>query len=166
MKIRITRSQLVDYGMCPEGLSWYDSHAPSGVWEADWTVGLQVALLRERAEFITWAVRKGLLPLLSMQGVDLGGANLKGVDFRGADLTGAYLGKADLTGADLGKADLTGADLGRADLSGADLSGADLSGAHLGRANLTGANLKGAVRYPSDRPIRGWHSGEGVLVRE
>jgi uncharacterized protein YjbI with pentapeptide repeats len=176
MKIKITRAQLVAHDVCQEVLSWYDRHAPSGVWEADWTKDLQAALLRERGEFVTWAAHEGLLPRLSMQGADLTGADLTGANLwraplgranlTGANLSGAYLSCADLRCAYLRGANLTGADLIGADLTGADLTGADFTGADLGRANLVRANLKGAMRYPSDPPIRGWRSAEGVLVRE
>jgi uncharacterized protein YjbI with pentapeptide repeats len=69
------------------------------------------------------------LNLTSLEGAELGSANLSGSTFLGANLTGA----------DLSNAKLNGAMLVGADLSGADIRGADLSGAVLNMEFPTGA---------------------------
>lgn len=101
---------------------------------------------------------------VSLQGADLGRADLAGRSLRRRDLSQARLVDADLTDADLAKADLTGARLHRADLTGAtlarstcddavfyratlvkaDLGGGTARNAGFEEANLRGANLAGA----------------------
>lgn len=86
---------------------------------------------------------------LSVEGVDLRGADLSRLDLAGVhledlDLTGvclrrAVLEGADLSGAILDHADLSGANLGNADLRDTSLVDVDLSGAVLDGANLDGA---------------------------
>ena len=81
---------------------------------------------------------------VNLEGADLGGVNLAGADLGGANLTGAKLGGAKLTGAKLWDANLAGASLVGANLDGVNLWGANLSGAYLRISNLSGANLGGA----------------------
>lgn len=74
-----------------------------------------------------------------LKGADLSGTTLEDVDLRGADLEGALLRGMELEGIDLRGADLKRADLRdvvveESDLGGADLAGADLRGADLTRA--------------------------------
>ena len=66
-------------------------------------------------------------PIISLNGADLGGANVSDANLRNADLNGAYLSEADLSEADLRGADLSDANLIGSDLSDAYLKGADLS---------------------------------------
>jgi len=105
-------------------------------------------------EFSRWLYARGLIPLISLGGANLEGANLGGANLEGANLGGAYLVDANLVGANLGGANLeganlwganlVGANLDRAYLVGANLEGAYLEGAYLERANLEHANLVGA----------------------
>ena len=80
----------------------------------------------------------------NLWGANLSGANLSGANLSGANLSGANLWGANFWGANLSSADLSGADLSSANLSDANLWGADLSGAKLSGADLSGANLWGA----------------------
>ena len=94
------------------------------------------------------------LDKVNLSGANLLRANLSGTTLQEADLSGANLEIAHLEGADLMKADLTGAKLMEANLSDAslfmarlwytNLSNADLSGTSLFSADLVGANLKEA----------------------
>jgi uncharacterized protein YjbI with pentapeptide repeats len=67
-------------------------------------------------------------PIISLNGADLGGANVSDANLRNADLNGADLSDAYLRGADLRNANLIGADLSDAYLKGADLSDVDRHG--------------------------------------
>jgi hypothetical protein len=67
-------------------------------------------------------------PIISLNGADLGGANVSDANLRNADLNGADLSDAYLRGADLSNANLIGADLSDAYLKGADLSDVDRHG--------------------------------------
>jgi uncharacterized protein YjbI with pentapeptide repeats len=84
------------------------------------------------------------LPSMSLQRLDLHGANLSSAYLWGADLSGTNLRQAMLAGAMLRSANLTGADLRQADLQHANLIDAELASARLDGVNLTGALLGGA----------------------
>ena len=101
-RISITLADIVSRGACVEGTTFFASLSPSEVTDVDWTVDTQITWLRRSAVFVSWAMRRGLVPMLPMHG---------------ADLREATLPRADLSGADLRGADLYGADLPRADLS-------------------------------------------------
>jgi uncharacterized protein YjbI with pentapeptide repeats len=96
---------------------------------------------------------------ISLDSIQLDGANLRGADLSKANLRGADLSHTDLystniRGADLSKANLRGAYLSKANLKDANLSyanlrdvgfrGADLRGAQLSYANLKDVDLSGA----------------------
>ena len=133
-RISLTLADIVSHGACDEGTAFFASLSPSEVTDVDWTVGRQIAWLRRSARFVSWVMRRGLVPMLPMYGADLYGADLRWASLREADLRGADLCGADLRGADLREADLRGANLRWANLRGADLSGADLYGANLSEA--------------------------------
>ncbi|MGL4809254.1 MAG: pentapeptide repeat-containing protein [Giesbergeria sp.] len=179
--IIITRDELVSLGACSPGLTWFDTHAPSGRVEFPDRTALMVwASQREGGMYVRWLLttadksHRGVdltdarLAYAYLSGADLSGASLTGADLSGANLAGAvlpcaYLTRANLKGARLAYAylsgaDLSGASLAGADLSGASLTGADLSGASLTGAHLDGAYLEGAVRLPTDPPIDGWET--------
>lgn len=108
--------------------------------------------------------RRGWLRDGTLQGVDLGFANLSNArlffgDFRDAimfstilsnadmsetNLQGAIMQGTDLRGAILKDANMQDTDLETASLEGANLSGANLRGAYLLNANLQDATLTGA----------------------
>jgi uncharacterized protein YjbI with pentapeptide repeats len=81
----------------------------------------------------------------NLKGADLNGVNLINANLEGANLCGVKLINAKLQGANLSGADLGGADLRLADLINANLSGVNLGDAVLARANLSGVNLSDAV---------------------
>ena len=84
--MKITRDDLTRRGACSEGLIWFDAAFPDGI-EGEWSRDAQLmALAFGAGPWLGWAVSVGILPLWSMQGVDL-----RGVDLRGAYLEGAYL---------------------------------------------------------------------------
>ena len=110
-RISITLADIVSRGACVEGTTFFASLSPSEVTDVDWTVDTQITWLRRSAVFVSWAMRRGLVPMLPMSEADLRGAdlyeaNLRGADLRGADLSGADLRGANLRGADLREADL------------------------------------------------------------
>ena len=80
----------------------------------------------------------------NMELANLQGAKLRGANLRGANLELAKLQGTNLQGATLGLAKLQGAYLQEAYLQGANLQGAKLQGANLQRANLQGAKLQAA----------------------
>ena len=141
-KVQITRDDLITKGACSSGVAYFDRAYPTGATPViEWTEAEQIRALRASAVFVTWAMRVGLLPMLSMAKQDLYGADLRGADLSRANLRGAYLRDANLSGADLSRAELYWADLLGANLRDANLRGADLS-----RANLRWANFFGEVR--------------------
>ena len=92
--------------------------------------------------------------ILSLEGADLGNAQLKTSSLRkinlaGADLTNADLQEADLTDGDLGDANLTKAHLGNTLLVNAKLAEANLVDADLTGADLTGSDLTRAIASES-----------------
>jgi uncharacterized protein YjbI with pentapeptide repeats len=84
-------------------------------------------------------------PVISLDQVDLSGANLDDAELFNADLDDADLSHASLYGANLRYASLNHANLNHADLSQADLRQVDLGGALLNEAHLNGAELYGAT---------------------
>lgn len=82
---------------------------------------------------------------ISLEGMQLDGAELKGLVLAGMDFENASLRSADLEGALLAGADFEGADLARADFKGADLRGVDFDAARLSGTEFDGADLRGAV---------------------
>ena len=154
-KVQITRDDLITKGACSSGIAYFDRAYPTGATPViEWTEAEQIRALRDSAVFVTWAMRVGLLPMLSMAKQDLSGAdlsravlpraNLRGADLSRANLYGADLSGADLSRADLRWSDLCGANLRETNLSGADLSRANLCWGALPQANLRGADLRGA----------------------
>ncbi len=104
----ITYQQLEAAQPCDGWLQWFRENIGEQTQTADfdWNPAAQGWLLADpklRTGF-GWLVREGILPMHSMQGV-----NLSGVILRWADLSGADLSGADLSGADLSGADLSGA---------------------------------------------------------
>ena len=142
IKVQITRDDLITKGACDSGIAYFDRVYPTGATPViEWTKAEQIRALRDSAVFVTWVMRVGLLPMLSMAQRDLSGADLSRAELYGADLRGANLSRADLRGADLSRAHLYGADLRDANLRGADLRDANLRG-----TDLSGTDLSGAVR--------------------
>ena len=84
----------------------------------------------------------------NFRGVFLRGANLRRTNLRNADFWGAILEHAQLGCADLRGAFLVGTNLRWADLQGADLRGVDLAHADLECARLDRANYDRATRWP------------------
>ena len=146
-RISLTLAGIVSRGACVEGTTFFASLSPSEVTDVDWTVDTQITWLRRSARFVSWAMRRGLVPMLPMSEADLREADLRGADLRGADLRWADLRWADLYEANLRGADLRWASLRGADLSGADLRWASLREADLREADLSGAALRGAHLY-------------------
>ena len=87
---------------------------------------------------------------VSLDYVDLSGANLTNINIESAKLSFADLSGASLLGANLARADLSMARLSRAILGGANLTEANLLGANLSRARLPGANLSKANLWGVD----------------
>ena len=110
-RISITLADIVSHGACAAGTTFFASLSPSEVTDVDWTVDTQITWLRRSAVFVSWAMRRGLVPMLPMSEADLSGADLHWASLRGADLPRADLRWANLRGADLSGADLSGADL-------------------------------------------------------
>jgi uncharacterized protein YjbI with pentapeptide repeats len=141
MKITITVDQLIKLNACQEGIEDFKREFGDSI-ALDWTPETQIQLIKgSLRKWFGWAVFNKLLPLWSMSGADLSGADLSGANLSGADLSLANLSGAKLSWADLSEADLSWADLSGADLSGADLSGANLSGADLSRAIVSEEQL-------------------------
>lgn len=93
--------------------------------------------------------KQGWLFDSTMEGADLGRANLEMADLDKVSLVkvkleGANLKGANLTGADLREANLRGVNLKGANLSDALLEEADLSESSLKKANMSSTNLKNA----------------------
>jgi hypothetical protein len=129
MKITITVAQLREKGACASGIKEFtDQYGEEA--EIEWTAETQVDFIKSPLrKYFGWAVDNNLIPMWSMRGANLRGANLEGANLWGADLRGANLEGADLEGANLEGADLRGANLWGANLEGADLRGANLEGA-------------------------------------
>ena len=141
----ITAEDLRGKNACQEGIDDFLRVYPDGVANIKWTLQAQLFLIRsEFRKWFGWTVRKGLLPMYSMQGANLAGANLERADLREANLWEANLAAADLREADLREANLAAANLVAANLVGAYLAGAYLVVADLEHANLVGANLERA----------------------
>jgi len=167
--IVITREELIGLGACDPGLTWFDTHVPSGRVEfPDRSALLIWASLRDGGPYVQWYVTDGDR---SQKGARLAAAFLQNSELAGARLTGAYLVEACLAGACLARArledaNLSFANLSNANLAGAYLAGARLTGADLACANLAGADLSGArifeacldgaIRASTDPPIYGW----------
>lgn len=102
---------------------------------------------------------------VDLSGADLTEANLSGATFSCANLSGANLAGAslifvrfvgaemagvNLTGADLHLAKMGAANLTKSDMSGADLRGVDFTGANLWRVKLDGAHLSIETKWPDN----------------
>ena len=95
-RISLTLADIVSHGACDEGTAFFASLSPSEVTDVDWTVDTQIAWLRRSARFVSWVMRRGLVPMLPMYGADLRGADLREATLRWADLRRANLCGADL----------------------------------------------------------------------
>jgi hypothetical protein len=155
--MRITIDTLSEFDACKRGKDKFCELFPDG-WEGEWTLDKQLEIIRSPLRiFAGWAFKAGLVPMLSMQEVNLSMADLSGVDLHGANLrranlSGANLRRANLSGANLHRANLSGANMSKANLYRANLSDANLSDANLyfaniAEANLNGANLTHIMRY-------------------
>ena len=103
--MRITKKLLEEKDACVEGLACFNATFPNGIDLKDWTVEKQIEVLKsDLRKYIGWAFVRGIIPLWSMQGANLEGANLGGANLEGAYLGGAYLEGANLEGAYLGGA--------------------------------------------------------------
>ena len=92
MKITITREELEAADACEEGLAWFDSIAPDGIWSGDWTHQQQIALATGAGRaYAQWAMGAHLLPAYNLTGANLTDARLKGAYLKGANLTGAAI---------------------------------------------------------------------------
>jgi len=108
--VRITKKLLEEKDACAEGLACFNAAFPNGIDLKDWTVEKQIEVLKsDLREYIGWAFVRGIIPLWSMHGANLGRANLEGANLEGANLGRAYLGRANLGGANLEGANLEGA---------------------------------------------------------
>lgn len=169
------RALLVKRGACKPGLEDFDNASDEDVAPLlDWTSENQLAAVQgPLRQYLSWLWEYRILPMWTMQDVDLGGTDLRGaglnaadlcganltnVDLRNADLVGTKMRSAVLERADLRYACLNNADLRRADLSRANLSYAILNGADLRGADLTGAILTGVTGWATvalDAEVRG-----------
>mgnify|MGYP003564052486 CR=1 FL=1 len=100
----LTRDAVVGAGACADGMMAWDEYLDGGDAHATggWTRDVQIlALHTPLRRYLGWAWDRGVLPMWSMAGADLTGANLSEADLIEADLSGANLTEADLSGADL-----------------------------------------------------------------
>ena len=89
---------------------------------------------------------------VSLEGVNLSGADIKMADLRNANLKGANLRETDLSKENFQDMDLRGANLEEANLQEADFRGADLAGVKLEFANLQDAIFdESQVYYLKDK---------------
>ena len=88
--MRITKKLLEEKEACAEGLACFNATFPDGIDLKDWTAEKQIEVLKsDLRKYIGWAFARGIIPLWSMQGANLGRANLVR-----ANLEDAYLGGA------------------------------------------------------------------------
>ena len=157
MKIKITLEMLENLGVCKSG---YDDfiRVTGGIYEAEWTLDEQLKLLKtDLRKWYYWAVRKNIIPMWSMVGVDLSDTNLNGADLTGVNLSEAYLACSDLSRSRLytsylyrinfSRANLYGVEFFKSYLEKANFFGANLTCADFTKANLTGANFIGSNLY-------------------
>ncbi len=132
----------------------------------------QVIQFLSQMELVNRTLRNGpqrpedKVPIIRLNRVDLGRADLRYINLSGADLSGASLNNINLSGADLREANLGwltvfeasgdlenrpdlfsvsySTNLREANLTDANLNGAQIGGANLIRADLSGASLIGA----------------------
>ena len=95
------------------------------VTKAEFTTDAKVI---EKAELIK-AIREGTSDKITLQQVDLSGADLRGADLSDAKLRGANLREATMRRANLREATLRGANLREATMRGSDLRGANVENA-------------------------------------
>jgi len=81
----------------------------------------------------------------NLQNTDLTQATLNGADFQGANLAGATLDQSEAQGADFRDADLSGASAVQTDLTGANLDDASLGGADFSQATFSGTAMTGVT---------------------
>jgi uncharacterized protein YjbI with pentapeptide repeats len=84
------------------------------------------------------------VPVIELNGANLGGTDLSDANLSGANLSNANLSNSVLLKADLSNADLREADLSNASLWDASLYDAQLSNSVLQKADLSNANLREA----------------------
>jgi len=85
--------------------------------EMDWTLKAQLEILRTpMRKWFGWAYEVGLIPLWSMQKVDLSNLDMRGANMRWANMSGADMRWANMSGADMSGADMRGADMRWADM--------------------------------------------------
>lgn len=118
----------------------------------------EATLTREAARLLRF---RGWLLDGSLQGADLGGADLHDADLSKANLADAKLWGANLAGANLWGADLRGAKIWNANLAGAYLRHVDFTGASLRQVDLTGSDLGNATLADCD--LRGATLPDGTL---
>jgi hypothetical protein len=86
--MRITIDTLEEFGACERGKDKFCELFPSG-WCGEWTLDKQLEMIRSPLRiFADWAFKTRLVPMLSMEEVNLSMADLSGVDLHGANLTG------------------------------------------------------------------------------
>jgi uncharacterized protein YjbI with pentapeptide repeats len=108
MYIKITREMLCKKEACDPGLDLFDSIAPSGEWEGEWTVLHSLYVIEAG---YGWRLHdRNIAPVLMLKGANLQGANLQGANLQGANLQGANLQGANLLYAILTDALTDGAD--------------------------------------------------------
>jgi len=75
--VRITKKLLEEKEACAEGLACFNATFPDGIDLKDWTAEKQIEVLKsDLRKYIGWAFARGIIPLWSMQGANLGRANL------------------------------------------------------------------------------------------
>lgn len=155
MRLELTEEKLFQLMACKPAVSLFKEHYPKGV-SVDWTLETQIEfLMNPFRRYFDWLVKETIVPVWSMRGVCLDGADLSGATIQGVDLSYASLRGTNLTRASLSCADLFGSDLSKADLSKADFSAAYLMDSDLTRTNLRytcfyRANLVGADLSKAD----------------
>ena len=96
MKLIITLEQLIKLNACESGIELFKSIYGEKL-EVEWTLKDQIEFIKSPLrKYFGWGFRMKILPMYSMQGV-----NLRRADLEDADLQGANLRGADLRGADL-----------------------------------------------------------------
>ena len=97
--VTISREELEAADACEGGLELFGQISQGlDTITVEWTQLAQVWLSVAYPEFARWLYNQGFVPLLSLYGANLGGADLYGANLGGANLGGAYLYGADLEG--------------------------------------------------------------------
>jgi uncharacterized protein YjbI with pentapeptide repeats len=148
MLVKITVKQLHELNACYDGIEAFCQYTNEE--EFLWTCETQIEVLKSPLKYyLNWAFCKNLLPIWSMEDINLQGADLQKINLKCfnlccANLQGADLQYANLSFTNLRYANLRGANLQYAELYCTNLQYASLQNANLQNANLQCANLQNA----------------------